>query len=184
MLIDDAVKTFLEKYDREAIVSISELSNDRGLKLHEYKIDLFDIEESFNWFNKMLDQWTVYQVRLLTEKTNTTTEKVQSDLNALMDKELIKPKDIKVEDFSNFVESYLTGLKQISSKITDVKENLLSYKVEPKNIGTLDSFADKFLEKVQTEFDKSMDRLLWASGYNSKKKLHSTKKMEEKQIII
>ena len=182
MLIDDAVKTFLEKYDREAIVSITELSNERGLKLHGYKMDLFDLKESFNWFEKMLDQWTVYQVRALTEKTNTTPEKVQSDLTELMEQELIKPKDIKVQDFASFVESYLTGLKKISNKITDVKENLLSYKVAPQNIGTLDTFADKFLESVQKEFDKSMDRLLWASGYNAKKKL-SSKKIEEKQII-
>lgn len=184
MLIDDAVKTFLEKYDREAIVSISELSNDRGLKLHDYKIDLFDLNESFNWFDKMLEQWGVYQVRCLTEKTNTTPEKVQNDLNDLMDKQLIKSKDIKVQDFASFVESYLVGLKKLSSKIGEVKHTLLLNKVANENVGTLDEFADRFLEKVQTEFDKSMDRLLWASGYNAKKKLHSSKKIEEREIII
>ena len=43
--------------------------------------------------------------------------------------------------------------------------------VDQEYIGDINEFADKFMDKFNESFDPTLDRILWASGYNSRKKL-------------
>ena len=48
MIIDNAIKTFVEKYDREAMDSINVISQDLGLVHNKYTLKGFNITESLN----------------------------------------------------------------------------------------------------------------------------------------
>ena len=62
MKLDTAIKTFYEKYDREAIQSIETISNDYGLNIHGHTIQTFNLNEAFDRFSNYLKGYADYKI--------------------------------------------------------------------------------------------------------------------------
>ena len=185
MIIDTAVKDFLEKYDREAMVSIDKFSSDETLIKNRYKVNLFNITESFKRVNQLINNWENYNLSKVSDSKTYTFQEAAKDVSNLINTDLIKDQDYFVQDVSSFVESYLTGVKELSSTIDKVKTNLIKNNVQGEKIGIINQFADTFMEKVNAEFYKKMDSILWETGYNSRiEVIKSPLKPKKENIII
>jgi len=75
MKIDSAIKTFYEKYNREAIQSIDNISNDYGLNISDSIIKAFNINESFDKFKTYLEGYTSYKINNKDDKIDQTAIK-------------------------------------------------------------------------------------------------------------
>lgn len=170
MIIDSAIHDFITKYDREAIQSIDELSKDKSGKLNKIKYKLFNLTESFDKFKILIDNWGKYQIKILTESTNFTEEQAQDEVDDYIDK-LVKDKDINSEELSSFIESYLIGIKDITNLINSTKARMLDENVNQESTTFINEISDRFMKIINSKMDESMDKLLMASGYTTKKRL-------------
>lgn len=180
MIIDSAIHDFIEKYDREAIQSIDALSKDKASQRNKIKYKLFNIEESFNKFKTLIDNWGKYQIRILTEATNFTEEEAKKQTNDYID-QLIKEKEIKSEDLSSFIESYLIGIKTVTNSINNTKARMLNENVNQENTIYINEMADRFMNIINNKMNESMEKLLLASGYTTKKILNNEYKRPKKE---
>lgn len=171
MILDRAINTFLESYDREAIEFIENMANDQRLGYTDYKINLFNINEAFEKFNTIIENYGKYQTRILTEETKYTHDKVCSDYNAYMESEMIKEDKVKSNDIAKFVKAYIEGVDNTLRHIDEVKTKMMQDGVPGNKIGEINNFADIFMNKVNEAFTESMDKILLASGYKTKQKL-------------
>lgn len=184
MILDTAIPDFLEKYDREAIVSIDNLSKDEALIKKRYKLNLFNITESFKRVNQLINNWNNYNMSKVSNSKEYTFQEAAKDVSNLIETDLIKPKDFQVQEITTFVESYLNGVKDLSNTIEKVKTNLILNKIQGEKIGIINEFADSFMKKANSEFYKSMDKLLWESGYNSRIELLKKPPVKKEENII
>lgn len=184
MILDSAIETFLETFDRDAIMSIDNFSKDELEIRNKAKISLFGITEAFNRFDQIISNWGKTNLRkLIKEGTDYTLQDASKEVSDFINLKIIKPKEVLVSDLPAFVESYLTGVKKTLDNIENIKIEMIKNKINNENIGIINDFADHFMEKVNTEFFKGMDTILWATGYNVNAK---RKKQEEEftNIII
>lgn len=185
MILDRAIDTFLETYDREAIKFIDDMANDQRLGYTDYKMNLFNINEAFEKFNTIIENYGKYQIRILTEDTKYTHDKVCSDYNAYMESEMIKEVRVKSNDVAKFVKTYIEGVNNTLCHIDEIKFKMMKDGVPGNKIGEIDNFADIFMSKVNEAFTESMDKILLASGYKTKQKLSKDNyKPVKKESII
>lgn len=181
MLIDSAIHKFINTYDREAIQSIDELCRDKINERGKIKFKLFNLNEAFDKFTKLIDHWGSYQVKILVERpTEFTEDEAKIEVEAYIDK-LIKDKDVKCQDLNSFIESYLIGIKKLSSSIDKAKKRMLSEKVTQQNAAYINEMADRFISNLDKYLTEGMDRLLIASGYKTKKFISGDYKRQIKQ---
>lgn len=185
MIIDSAVQDFLEKYDRDAIISIAKLATDEIQIRNKYKLQLFGITEAFARFDQLLSNWGITNIKkLIKEGTDYTLEDASYEVAGFINTELIKEKPVFVQDFTTFIEAYLNGVKKISDRVEKTKIEMIKNQVPNENIGIINEFVDSFMEKVNPLFYKGMDEMLWASGYTYEQKKKIPVKQESQNIII
>lgn len=185
MIIDSAVQDFLEKYDREAIVSIAKFATDEVQIRNKYNLNLFGITEAFARFDQLLSNWGKTNIKkLIKEGTDYTLQDATYEVSGFINSELIKDKNIYVQDFPDFIESYLNGVNKISESVEKIKIEMIKNRVPNENIGIINEFVDKFMEKVNPLFYKGMDEILWATGYTYEQKKKIPVTQEPQNIII
>ena len=107
---------------------------------------------------------------------NLICEKVESNVN----EELFKESQILYNDIPAFVESYISGIKSLTRTADAIKQTMFESGVDPASIGDINNFVDTFVTRLHESFDPTMDRILWASGYNSRLELRKPKYVTEK----
>jgi tRNA U34 5-carboxymethylaminomethyl modifying enzyme MnmG/GidA len=184
MKIDSSIKEFLEKYNDEAMQSIEEISSEFGLVSQRNKIKLFNLNEDINKFINYMEGYSNYKIKNINNENASTNESISDQVNIFMDKELFKESEVLYSELPKFVSSYINGIKDIGGKVDEWKEKMLEAEVDYESIGIINDFVDTFTERLNEKFDNSMNKILWASGYNSKKKLSENKVKELKPIFL
>lgn len=172
MRIDSAVKVFSERYDREAVESIDELSRERGLVLNECKIPAFNLGESFSKFSQYIKEYAEYKVKNINNKKASSQESIQESVSMFIDTQLFREEAVKYADLPKFVVSYIDGVNALTEAVEESKRVMLEANVDPEAIGDVNDFTDKFMDKLHESFDPTMDKILRASGYTSRKNLN------------
>lgn len=170
MKIDNAIKDFSEKYDRESMMFIERLSSDIGLNNAGYKIDLFNIRESFENFEKYLKQYSEYKITYLDDPNASSREVIHESTKVFMELELFTPTQFKYADVPSFVTGYVEGVNSLLETIDSCKSRMMESGVELDAIGDVNDFTDQFMERLNELYSESMDKLLLASGYTNHKK--------------
>lgn len=173
MKIDTAIKTFTEKYDREAISSINGISNELGLIRNRHTIQLFNITESFNQFCEFLMGYGKYKVENVDNPKASPQDVICESVNTFINTQLFSPTNVSYSKIPGFVQGYIDGVTQLSETVDRVKDMMEDSDIDPEFVGAVSEFADTFVTRLDEHFVPAMDRILWASGYNAKQTLHS-----------
>lgn len=180
MQIDSVLQIFSEKYDRGAIQSIENISKDFGLVTQKNTIKGFNIKEGFDDFKDFLTKYSNYKIENMNNDNatpqNMICEKVESNIN----EELFRESQILYKDIPAFIESYISGIKSLTATTDAIKQTMFESGVDPASIGDVNTFVDTFITRLHESFDPTMDRILWASGYNSRVALSKNKVITEK----
>lgn len=175
MKIDSALKIFSEKYDRTAIQSIENISKDFGLITQKATIKGFNIKEGFEDIQDFLTKYAKYKIENMSNSNATPQTMICERVETNIKEELFKESQVLYNDIPSFIESYISGINQLIGTADSVKKSMFESGVDSDSIGDVNKFVDSFVEKLHESFDPTMDRFLWASGYNSKMRLSKSK---------
>lgn len=184
MKIDSALKNFSEKYNEEAIMFIENLSNDFGLIKQKKTIKGFNIKEGFDDFKDFLVKYGKYKVENMDNPKASSQDVICESVKANIKDELFRDKDIRYNEIPAFIESYVSGIKDLISTADSVKKYMIESGVDLNSVGDVNTFLDNFITRLDESFNPTMDHILWASGYNSKKILYNTNQNVNKEIFL
>ncbi len=182
MKIDNAIKDFYSRYDKEAMKSIDDISSNRIFTLQKSTIDTFNMMESFNRFVEFMDGYCKYKIDNINNNDSTPNDTINKQVYSFIDT-LIKPDKTLYSQCNTFIISYINEIKKLSHKIDEWKSDMMSNDVDTNSVSCINDFIDYFVDKINNEFYKSVDTMLIASGYTSKKKLFNSIG-EKKQIFF
>lgn len=184
MRIDTAIHAFSEKYDREAVASIDEMSTDRGLALTGATVKAFNMKESFDMFSQYLKEYANYKVGNINNEKASPQTVIKESVSSFIGSQLFKESNVKCTDLSAFVMSYIEGINTLTEAVEEAKKVMNEGDVDPEAIGDINEFADRFMEQLHESFDPFMEKTLWATGYTSKKKLSPKRPKENKPVFL
>lgn len=173
MKIDNAIKLFSEKYDREAMQSIERISSEIGLTNNDYSINGFNMNHAFSSFKEYLDGYGKYKEKTIAVQPVMPVDAIRKNVNKFLDEEVIKEENVKYSELPKFITGYIEGIESLSNMVDPLKSRMLTAGVDHESVGLVNEFVDLFMDRLQESFEPVMDKILWASGYNSKKKLYS-----------
>ena len=174
MKIDSAIQTFTEKYDRVAMESIDELSNDLGLCANRSTIKGFNIQEAFDRFSEYLKGYGEYKIENKENSKASPQDVIRENVANFIDNHVFECADIPYSRVNEFVRTYLEGIESLISTIDTVKNDMIVEDVDLEAVGDVNDFADHFMGKLQECFDPVIDKILWASGYNAHQRMMKT----------
>lgn len=183
MKIDTAIRDFSEKYDRTAIESIDRISKDFSLTVSRQTIKVFNINECFDLFREYIEGYGDYKIKNIDNKEASPREVIQESVAKFIDNNLVKEVSIKYPELPSFVESYVHGVESLIKAVDSVKDKLLCESVDDDSVGDVNDYVDHFMNVINESFDKSMDRILWASGYNGKYAPHKSSYLKSKPNV-
>jgi len=171
MRIDYAIKAFSEKYDRDVFKSIDAIAGDYALRVSDSSIKAFNLVESFNIFDQYLKGYAAYKAENVNNPNASSQDTIKESVKKFVDTQIFKESHLKYSELPEFVTGYVDGVKTLLETVDEVKRNMTDANVDPEAIGDINEFTDIFMDKLHESFDPSMDRILWASGYNSRVRL-------------
>lgn len=184
MRIDSAIKAFSEKYDRDVFRSIDAISNDYSLRISDSSIKAFNLAESFQTFDQYLKGYASYKVENVNNPQASSQETIRESVRKFIDTQVFKECHVKYGDLPGFVTGYVDGVRTLLETVDEVKRNMVDADVDPEAIGDINEFTDMFMDRLHESFDPSMDRILWASGYNSKARLSASATAEKPKTPV
>ena len=171
MNANSILSAFTEKYDHEAIDSLEELSHDFGMNANGIKIKAFNISESFSTFNAYIKGYKDYKIKNINNPKASSQEVIRESVDKVIDSQLIKECDIYYSEIPKFVKSYIDGINMLSETADNIRDELILNDITGESVSDIDTFMDRFVNKLTESFDPVMDRFLWASGYNAHQRL-------------
>lgn len=182
MRIDNAINEFCEKYDRDAMKSIEDISSEIGL-VNNVTIKGFNMNEAFTSYTAYLKGYAEFMELATVEgsKEAKTMEKSSNDeiaksFDKYINTKVINEEVLTYDKLPQFISSFIEGVNNLNDEIKTIKVSMFEADVSNEIIGSVNDFTDKFIDKVVESMDPVMNEILWASGYNSKKKLFGEKK--------
>ena len=190
MKIDNALKEFCEKYDRNAIQSIDDISTDIGLVQNKVTIKGFNMNEAFNSFSSYLRDYVKFMEKAQVEGSqqaklmeNTSREQVMKSFSDYTNTNVIKEEALTYDKLPEFISSFIEGVNTLIDNVDNFKEQMTDAGVDNELIGDINEYVDIFMDKLTESMDPVMDKILWATGYNSKKALFSEEK-KKKTVFV
>ena len=185
MKIDSALSTFVERYDKAAMDSIDQMSHDFGRIYRKDTIPLFNINETFEKFNKWLQGYAAYCVDCKKEGTTPTQSVMTEALHRMLDGvDKFCEEKYTYDRFPSFVHTYIEGVRTLSATVNDVKSLLMESGIDQGLIGSVNEYTDEFMGIMEESFTPSMDKLLMASGYTTNKILFGKNRPAEPKPIF
>lgn len=184
MKIDNAIKVFTEKYDEEAMRYIDELSSEIGLKHHGFGMKGIALQESFDKFSEYLEGYGNYKVKNMNNPNASTQDAIRSATEKFINESVFHEKKLKYCDSNKFVASYIEGVQHLLGKVDEVKNAMTEAGVDPEAIGDINSFTDRFMERVDSLFYPIMESLMKASGYTGKAFFDPKKPKTETPVFL
>jgi len=171
MFLNEAVKNLFTKYDREVFESLDKLSNNQSYKLNELSIKATNINEAVDKFNLYLEGYIDYKIENIDNVKSMNQKQITEATHDFIDNKLFQDHRILYTDTKKYIESYIMGINKLLKTIDDGKNKLFESNIDNQSIGALEEFGEYFIDKMNERFYPFIENMLWASGYNSKKKL-------------
>lgn len=185
MKIDNALQKFAEKYDRAAMESIEDLSTDFTYTIKPHYIKAFNIKESFDMFQSYMRGYAKYNIENKNNDDVSPYSAICESVNNFIDTKLFRECDILYSDMSSFVSSYINGIKELTETVNTIKRDMMDADIELERVGEVNTFCDRFMDLLHESFDPAMDRILWATGYNTRKAFDAARpKKKETHVFL
>ena len=181
MILDKALQMFKEKYDREAVESVINLSNDHSLYMSSFKA--FSIQEAVDQFIEYMDGYVKYRIGNIgkpdVKSNNVITEHTKSFIEA----KLFIEKNVPFNSATNFLEGYLDNIDRLVKVVNENQSILMDYS-DNESTGCIVEFTDTFMTNLNDRFYPVMEHLLQSSGYNSRKQLRAPVVKKEQNFFL
>lgn len=182
MKIDNAIRDFVEGVNRDALAHIDALSSERGFRLHGTPKAAFTMKESCDKFATYLEGYANYKVGNLNNPKASTQEAIlESTDRFIASSELFQECSIQYAEIPAFIQSYITGVKTVMEAVDKAKSKMQDADVDPSDIGAVNEFTDKFMDRLHEHFKPWMEKVLWESGYMAKQRLSGKKQIAKKE---
>jgi len=178
MFIGEAIKELFTKYDRGVFESFDDLSNNQAYKLNELSTIAPNINEAFDKFNLYIEGYVDYKIENINNEKIMSHEQITEATKDLVDNKLFTETRILYTDIKKYIESYISGVNKLINTIEVSRSKLFESDIDNDSIGALEEYSEYFIDKLNKTFYPFLEKMLWASGYNSKKKLKERSKSE------
>lgn len=178
MRIDSALKEFTEKYNQAMFEAVDELSNNFGYNANGYKMCCINITESTEMFEGYLVGYKDYVLKHPNEVP--PHDQILERTNEFIDQNLFKAQAVPYKELPKFIESYVSSIRKITEATESIKSIMEDANIDQEKIGNINAYVDSFIEKMQESFYPCMDKIIWASGYNTRQRLSGTYMKENK----
>ena len=158
---------FFERYSPEAIRSIDRMSGDLTLQMSKFKAFTFD--DGSSKFLEYVDGYADYKMERVeeTDKRYQTNEAILEHTKSFVRDDLIRETKLPFKQASTFVENVLKHLGSLPGKAEEVQTRLMEAGLDNESVGTVIEIVDDYATYLYESVCPVIDRLLWASGYNS-----------------
>ena len=174
MTADKMKSLFLDTYSKEAIQSIDRLANELGLVEKRYTIEVFNLREGTDSFIQYLEEFCNYKLNEKLAVKQVSMEKIKTHSSEMIESRLFNSIKIEFKDLPEFVKSYIDAIDRVNEKVQGIRSQFISSQISPDDIGVLSDMEDKFYNMLKDRFDRTMQTILTASGFNTQKKLNDT----------
>lgn len=189
MIITKALQEFKEKYNRESIESIVNLSNDKTMYMSSF--NAFNLTESVNRFKLFIDGYAEYRTEKVNDKKKPSNDTLLEHTkllidNKLKDHEIFEELKLPFRNASSFVQEYVECINILSDTVNKNQSLILESTDDVSSSGCVLEFTEMFLDKLNDRFYPIMEHLLNSSGYYSRKQLRtpSVKKEQEYHFFL
>lgn len=187
-----ALKSFSEKYNREAISSINSFCERIDVINSPFKFEAVDIPRAFRMFGEYIEGYVSYKCEHPSEgieKNNQILNQTKSFIESGTDKEetnLFQSVQIKYTEARDFIKNYISDIGNLVSHVNEYTNILYEAGVTNEDIGLLTEMCDEFINAIQPHIEAVMNHMLGATGYNYKllQEASKHKKVESKPIFI
>lgn len=167
MKLDKEVQSFLETYDRTAMMYIDKLSSDYRPENKISGMCGFNITESIDIFGQYLEGYCDYKIQNQNNPNASSRPVIQKSVVTFIAENLFKPDFIPYNSMNQVIRSYLEKMDGLVKTVDKVKSNMNEAGVDYVSIGDVNDFADMFIESFHERFDPIMEDVLMASGYRT-----------------
>ena len=185
MILDTAINDFLNRYNREMIQSIEDMSKGIGYRENNFTMPAFDMKSAFSKFETFLCGYADYKIKNINNPNAVDQDTILENSKTFIDKETITDCAIKYPELPQFIADYLNGIKCLTDTCCKVKCDMEHTEgLDHAYIGAVDDIVTYFVEKVQAAFYPVMDNMVTASGYRSNELLHKCTGSSKKPLIV
>jgi len=182
MTVNEILSEFTEKYDREFMEYVEDCASNIGIKYHKIGFDGFDIVRAIDQYKTFIENYSNYKISHINDDKATEQDIIVERVNNDIEEKLFVKDKIQYAKATSIIESYLQGLQDIDSTEESCKKKMFEAGVDHESIGDLTSFTQKFITKLNTIMESTMETFGKGSGYYSNKILlnpNTPKKQEE-----
>lgn len=190
MRIDNVIKEFCEKYDRDAMKSIEDISTEIGLIQNNITIKGFNMNEAFKSYTAYLKGYAEFMELAAVEGSKeaktmekSSKEEVAKSFDKYINTKVINEEALTYDKLPQFISSFVEGVRTLTKDVDTIKDAMFEAEVPNEVIGSVNDYTDKFIDKLVESMDPVMNEILWASGYHSKKKLFTEKKKSSSAVF-
>ncbi len=117
MRVDTALREFAERYDRDAMMHIERLANDRSFEFGNRKFNVFNLKEGFEKFTEFMDGYAQYRVENLNNAEASPMSVICENVAIPYIGKLFEDVEIPYHELTSFVQSYWQCLYLLNSVI-------------------------------------------------------------------
>lgn len=169
MTKDRILSEFVDTYDRTMMESVENISKEFGLVIHNHTIDVNDINEAKNNFCEFVNDFTKYKMNETKNTKNVSLDEIRTHTKNMVTTEMFNTAKWRYKDLPAYVESYVNLISEVDKFVEECRVKLFEYEANQDDIGFLTEATELFYDTMKSKFDSSMDKILTASGYKSKK---------------
>lgn len=182
MIIDKALQTFKEKYDREAVQSVIDLSHDHSLYMSSFKG--FNMQEAVDQFIEYIDGFVKYRIENIGKSNAKPNNVISEHTKSFIETKLFIENKIPFNNATSFIEQYVDSVDKLVKTVNENQSLILECISDNESSGCILEFADAFMENLNNHFYPVMEHLLQSSGYYSRKKLRAPAAPKEPTFFL
>ena len=175
MTKDRMLSDFMDTYDKEMLESVDDISKEFGLVIHNCTIEVANIDDAKDMFCEFVNDFSKYKMN--EKKTEEVgLDKVLQHTKNMVTNEMFNISKWRYKNLPAYVESYVNGIKEVDEFVEGCRNKLFQYNAKQEDVGFLSEATEIFYDEMKKRFDDSMNKILTASGYKSRKMLEEKKK--------
>jgi hypothetical protein len=182
MIADKALQNFRERYDREAVESVINLSGDHSLYMSSFKG--FNIQEAVDQFIEYMDGYVKYQIGNIGKPNAKPNNVIKEHTKSFIETRLFSESNIPFNNAAGFIEGYLDNVSKLVKVANENQSILMECTGDNESIGCIVEFTDAFMSNLDNRFYPVMEHLLQSSGYYSRKKLRTPSAPKEQTFFL
>ena len=180
MNVDETLREFTEKYDREFMEFVEDYGDQLGVSYHKMGFKGKNIIRAMDQFKDFLENYANYKIEYKDNEKATPQSVIVERVKKDIDDGLFIEGKILYAEAPHIIGSYIHGLRDIDATHDRCKTKMFEHGIDYDSIGDLTRFTEEFIERLNEETNTLMENFGRGSGYyTTKTLLHPSNKPKE-----